>query len=510
MSFFIKYIFPVGLFFIIGVFLFSVFRSFAPLYIITLLFLSVFFSLLSIGLNQKSLLLITVITLISFWSGGVITEVKVAKTDQNLNRVLREESAYVISEAKINGNLSRYKVELKDGTKALLTTFLYPKLNYGTEIKINGEIQEPPIFEEFDYRSYLKKEGVDAVIYLPQIETVKTKDFSFKKSIFLFKSKLRSSLHSVLPYPHNTVAGAMVLGDSDRVPEKMKELFSSTGIRHIIAISGMHVTVIAGLLLAFFSSFLGFKRDLCFYLISLFIAFFVFFVGYPASAVRAGVMAIVLLFSFKTGKIYNAPKTLFITAVFMLILNPLLLVYDIGFQLSFLAVLGIIYLTPVFEKLLGRNLSFLKLENKKTSMKESLISLLSVSIGAYLITLPVIVYNFKTVSLLAPITNLVAVPLLPMIIISSFLASVLNFFSNVLGFLMSLPAFLSLETVIRFSKLIEKIPLSSLTVEIDIWWVITAYTLLIFLILFTQFKERLYSPVFNKLSLLFRRVNFFK
>lgn len=510
MTLFIKYFFPVGLFFIIGVLIFSLFRSFAPFYLITLVFLSVLISFFSINLQQKFLFLITTITLISFWFGGILTDNKVTESKLNLNRFLENETAHIVSEVEINKNLARYKVELKDGTTALLTTYLYPKLNYGTEIKIKGEIQKPPVFEDFNYQNYLKKDGVEAIIYLPEIETVKEDSSSFKKILFSFKNHLRNSLHSALPYPHNTVAGAMILGDSDRVSEKMKNLFSSTGIRHIIAISGMHITIIAGVLLAFLSSFLRFKRDLCFYLTSLFIVLFVFFVGYPASAVRAGLMAIVLLFSFKTGRIYNAPKTLFITAVLMLIFNPLLLVYDVGFQLSFLAVLGIIYLTPLFERLLGRGISFLDSKKKEASLKESLVSLLSVSTSAYLATLPVIVYNFKIMPLFAPIANIVAVPLLPVVIVSSFLGSVFGLLSNNLGVILALPSFISLEIIIQFSNFLEKIPLSSLSFEINIFWVLASYLVLISLVAFPWLKKNLNSPTINKLSLLFERVNLFK
>ncbi len=494
MGIFVKYLLPIGLSFILGITLFSIFHSLFLSLLVTLVTLSFLAALFSSGSRQLMLYLLVIFTCLAFWAGSLHTEKRLSTPETDLNRTLEGEVVRVISEGKISGTFSRYTVKLDDETKALLTTHIYPRFSYGTKLKIDGELKEAPIFEDFNYRAYLQKEGIDAIIYLPNVEIKEEGGRSFTKTLLLFKDILRSSLHSSIPYPNNTIAGAMILGDGDRVPEKIGSLFSSTGIRHIIAISGMHVTIIAGMLLVLFSSFFRFGRNPSFYIVSFFIVLFVLFVGAPASATRAGIMAIIFLFAFKMGKIYDAPRALFVAALLMLAFNPLLLFHDVGFQLSFLAVFGILYLTPHFEKLMGRDRSFMESRETTFSLKDSLISLLSVSLGAHLATLPVVAYNFEIVSFSAPITNLIAVPLLPVVIISGFCASLLGALSIALGSLAGIPAFLSLEIILRGARFLDAIPGSSVEVKISALWVSVSYLTLISTAVFLNFRGSFFKP----------------
>ncbi len=442
---------------------------------------------------------IFILIIIFLWTGGIYAESKMDLSGKNIERMVADEVVKVVSESKTAGELSRYTVRLDDGTKVLLTTHIYPKFSYGTKLKVSGEIRKAPVFENFNYRAYLRKEGIDAIMYMPKIRVEDEGERSVASLMYSVKDSLRTSLHSSLPYPHNTIAGAMILGDGDRVPEEIGSLFSSTGIRHIIAISGMHVTIIAGIILVLFSSLISHNRSISFYAVSLLIVIFVFFVGAPASAVRAGIMAIIFLFAFKTGKIYDAPRALFIAGVLMLAINPLLLVYDIGFQLSFLAVFGILYLTPHFERILGRNESFLTSENTLSSLKDGLISLLSVSLGAHLATLPIVAYNFGIISFSAPMANLIAVPLLPVVIISSFSAAFSGMFVSFLGSLFALPALMALEVILQSARLLDALPMSSLELEIHVIWVVATYIIIISLLAFPNFKNYLFKPT-NPLS----------
>ena len=478
MDIFFKFFLPICLGFFIGIYIFSVSGSVFPLFLSIATVFSILISKVISDLKIPTFFYLMVFLFFGLWLGGTYTDLHSPKSEKILNRSLENEVVEVVSDVRMANDLARYTVLLEDGTRALLTTFLRPKYSYGSLLEVNGNLREPPVFDDFDYKAYLKKEGVDAIIYLPKVELKEESGFSFMKTLFSVKDLLRRSLYSTLPYPHNTIAGAMILGDGDRVPDSIGKLFSSTGIRHIIAISGLHVTIIAGMLLVLFSSFLRMERGLSFYITSFFIILFVVFVGAPPSAVRAGIMAIIFLFAFKTGKMYNAPRALFVAALLMLLVNPLLLVHDVGFQLSFLAVFGILYLTPHIENFLGREKSFLDPSAPDSNLKKGLISMLAVSIGAHLATLPIVAYNFNIISFSAPIANLIAVPLLPVIVISGFSAAILGSLSSFLGNLVALPAFLSLELITRVSKLLDSLPFSSLDMSFNTFWVVVAYLVL--------------------------------
>ncbi|MGM0629471.1 MAG: ComEC/Rec2 family competence protein [Patescibacteria group bacterium] len=495
MDAFVKYVIPAGSGFITGIALFSLFRSFTPFLIVSLFFISYLSAGIYSGYFFNRYLISFSLIIFFIWTGGFYTNISTEEALNNPERVVKEEEVLIVSEEEKADSFSRYTARTENGLSLLLTTFSYPKFPYGTKVKISGEIREPPVFDDFNYKAYLKKEGIDAVVYFPEIEMVKKPNPSLKGTVLSFKDSLRSALRSSLPYPHNTIAGAMILGDGDRVPEKVGALFSAVGIRHIIAISGLHVTIIAGLFLAFFSSFLRVGRNVAFWATSSFVFLFVFFVGAPPSAIRAGIMALIFLFSFKIGKPYSAPRALFVTAIIMLAVNPMLLIHDIGFQLSFLAVLGMFYITPHIEKTLGKERSFLE-EEKRVSKKSGLVSLFSVSIGAHLATLPLVAYNFGLISLSAPFINIIAVPLLPVIVISGFSGALLGTFSEILGQISSFPAFLGIEIILITAKIIDKLPLSSMEVNVPFVWAFLSYILLI--LLFWQLKLK--RPSISKTS----------
>lgn len=506
MNTFVKYVVPSGSGFIFGVALFSLSHSITPLLIVLLFFISYLSACIFTGnFFYQPFLFFSLIT-VFIWVGGIYTEISMEDLPNEPEREVRGEKVVIVSEEKISNNLSRYTARTEGGSNLLLTTFTYPKLPYGTEIEISGEILKPPVFDDFDYRTYLKKEGINSIIYLPEIKITNSPDPSLKGSIISFKRSMRSALRASLPYPHDTIAGAMILGDGDRVSEDIGTLFASTGIRHVIAISGLHIAIIAGLLMVLFSSFLKLGRGPTFWATSFFVILFVFFVGAPSSAIRAGIMALIFLLAFKIGKPYSAPRALLLTAVVMLIMNPMLLIYDIGFQLSFLAVLGIFYITPHIEKILGRERSFLE-NTDSGSKKKGLISLFSVSIGAHLATLPLVSYNFGIISLSAPLMNIVAVPLLPVIIVSGFSGAILGSFSEVLGRILAFPAFLGLEIILRTAKIIDKFLLSSMEIKISLIWMLFFYAILFLVFLWLYLKKTSLTETTLPLSYSLQRKN---
>ena len=361
----------------------------------------------------------------------------------------------------------------------LITIGSYQEYFYGDKLKLKGKLQTPKEFEDFNYKNYLRKDKILSVMYEPKIEVIGKSDLleevglpRFYANILEIKEKLRISIYRSLASPQAELLAAMVLGDQSRLSQELKNNFSRTGITHIVAISGMNITIMAEILIFFFGLTLRLGWNRAFYLVLFITVFYIVMIGAPASAVRAGIMAGVLLLAQKTGRLYFAGRALLIAAAIMLIFNPLLLFYDVGFQLSFLAVLGIIYLFPIFDFHLSH---FLK--NKGSRWFRQILAL---TLSAQIFTLPILVYNFGSVSLISPLVNVLVVPLLPVILIFGFLGILAGLFGQFLGMMFSFPVFGILSYILEVSRVFGNFAFSSVKVSGLGWFGLLAFYVFLF------------------------------
>jgi len=364
----------------------------------------------------------------------------------------------------------------------LITIGSYQEYFYGDKLKLKGKLQTPKEFEDFNYKNYLRKDKILSVMYEPKIEIIRRSHLLEEvrppyspylyANILEIKEKLRISIYRSLASPQAELLAAMVLGDQSRLSQELKNNFSRTGITHIVAISGMNITIMAEILIFFFGLTLRLGWNRAFYLVLFITVFYVVMIGAPASAVRAGIMAGVLLLAQKTGRLYFAGRALLIAAAIMLIFNPLLLFYDVGFQLSFLAVLGIIYLFPIFDFHLSH---FLK--NKGSRWFRQILAL---TLSAQIFTLPILVYNFGSVSLISPLVNVLVVPLLPVILIFGFLGILAGLFGQFLGMMFSFPVFGILSYILEVSRVFGNFAFSSVKVSGLGWFGLLAFYVFLF------------------------------
>ena len=382
----------------------------------------------------------------------------------------------VVKEPDIRVNHIKLTIESEEiKGKILLLVPRYPEYQYGDKLKITGKLEKPPVFEDFNYRDFLAKEGVYSVIYWPEIELLGREKYpglsgAIYAQILEFKNKLRESIYQNLSPPESSILGAMILGDRRKMSEELKEELNTTGLRHITAISGMHVTIISIILMQILLG-LGFWRHQAFYLTLTLLTLFIIMVGLPPSAVRAGIMGGIFLLAQYLGKTSASSRAIIIAATLMLVQNPLLLRLDVGFQLSFLATMGIIYLGPVFQSWLKRVpdnlLSFIKLR-----------SILAMTLSAQIFTLPILIYNFGYMSLIAPLTNVLVLPFLPFIIGLGFLFGLVGIIFPFLGWILSWPAWLLLNYLTEIVDWFSQLPLAALTIE-NLHWLFLVISYLI-------------------------------
>lgn len=326
-------------------------------------------------------------------------------------------------------------VQLENRTKALINANQFEKIKYGDELNLQCVLKIPENKDDsFDYRMYLAK---DRIFYLCQNTKMEMIGENKGNKIYTFvlnlKNRMSENINKVIPYPYSTLGNGLIFGGSSELPEALKNNFSRTGMTHIIAVSGYNVTIIAEYLILF-GIWIGLWRKQAFWFALIGIIIFVAMTGFPSSAVRAGVMGGLLLWAMKNGRLANSWNAIIFAAAIMLLLNPMLLRYDIGFQLSFLATIGIIALAPFWEK------SLIK-KHKALGFTE----IFFLSLSAQIFVVPILMYNFHTLSLISLAANLLVLPLIPLSMLLVFLTAVSGFIFPPLSLLFAWLTYLPLR-----------------------------------------------------------------
>ena len=381
-------------------------------------------------------------------------------------------------EERINQQKFQFKTEEISG-KILVTTELYPEYSYGDQLEITGQLKELSVFEDFDYRAYLAKDKIYLVIYYPQINRLaKNQGAWFEQLIFNFKDKLRRGIDQILLPPQSSILKAVFLGDKWGLPDELKEKLNITGTRHIVAISGMHMIIMSQILL-WLALAIGLWRGQAFYFVLFFLILYILMVGAPASAVRAGLMAGLLLLAQKIGRLRSADRAVILAAAIMLMFNPGLLKSDVGFQLSFLATLSIIYLKPILDALIVRWPNPARLKD-----------ILTMTLAAQLGVLPVLVFHFGRLSLISPLANLLIVPFLPLLMLAGLLLSLTSLFCLSLAKIIAWPTWLLLTYLVKVIDYLSVFPLAAYQFEKISWLILLAYYLPLTLIIIKCSKNK--------------------
>lgn len=401
--------------------------------------------------------------------------------------------------------------------KALITVNPYPEYQYGDKMKIKGKLRVPLDFaaskeaslaskgrEDFNYRDYLAKDGIYSVIYWPEIELISKNNGNFVLAqILKLKNELRDSLYQSLSPPQSSLLVAMVFGDQRRMSEDLRNKLNVTGLRHITAVSGMNVTILSGILMTFLIG-LGLWRQQAFYFTLVLILVYMIMTGFQASIVRAGIMGSLFLWAQYLGRQNLSSRAVIFAGALMLLFNPQLLTLDVGFQLSFLAIMGIIYFYPFIKNFFvtppsifwGRAkyrfyaipyyfFSFLLLKNR------TLQDIAAMTLSAQLFTLPILIYNFGYISKVSFITNILVVPLIPLIMILGFVVAFGGMIFKFLGFILAFPAWFLLTYLVKVIDSFSQ-PWAVKTIENVHWfWLAAYYILLVLFVFWLQKRQKL-------------------
>ncbi len=365
--------------------------------------------------------------------------------------------------------------------KVLVYADIYPQFNYGDELFLFCDLKTPESFEGFAYDRYLALHNIYSICYYPDIKKAAENQgnyfFAFSYNL---KNKIRSIIDRGLSEPESGLARAIILGDSKMINDDLRAGFSRSGISHIVAISGLHIAIIVGMI-AFFLFKIGLSRNQVFYLTIIILVLFIVFVGMPVSAVRAGIMVAIAMYALKIGRTSKPERLVIFTVCVLMFINPKLFRDDIGFQLSFTAVLGIIYIFPIIKAWL---------EKIKITNKYKIRDILGVTMAAQIATMPIAVYYFEVLPILGIIVNLFVLWVLPFligsIVVAIIIAFILKFFIVYVFFV----PMIILDYIIIISSLVNKIPFAYIEIKISIAIVLLYYFCLIMLIFLENLKNK--------------------
>lgn len=302
--------------------------------------------------------------------------------------------------------------------KVLIKAPLYPIYHYGDLLEITCALQVPGQFEKFDYAKYLARYNIYSVCYNSQIKVMSENQGNYIKAKLLnLKLKIEGTINNNLVEPQASILVGLLIGTTYGIDPDLAKNFNQTGTSHIIAISGMHITLLASYVMNILLS-IGLWRRTAFYITALFIIFYISLIGFMPSAVRAGIMGFLVLLALNLGRVNLSLNSIFFAGAIMALINPLVVIVDLGFQFSFLAVLGLIYFQKPIEK-------FLKFLPSFFGIRENL----STTLAAQIFTLPWLIFKLGNLSLIAPIVNLLILPLSAPMIICGLIAVIIGMIS---------------------------------------------------------------------------------
>lgn len=384
---------------------------------------------------------------------------------------------------KVNLKIEKINSKVVNPDIILVKIPRYPALSYGDKISFESKIEKPGMIEDFDYGRYLRRFLIFGLVNNPSKLSFLESKYSltdyFMRALYSVSSAFESSLNKTLPEPHASLAGGLILGLKKNIPDDFSEALKITGLTHIIALSGFNITIIVSL----FESLLSgvFNRKRIFWASLLFVLFFVVMTGASSSVIRAAIFSMLIIFGKTIGRKGNFTNILLLAAILMIIQNPFALRDDVGFQLSFLAFSGIIYISPLIKKVF---------ENKKLqNTPQWLSSSLSETFGAQITVLPILIVTFGRVSIISPLANILIVWIIAPAMFLVFLTGLLGLILYPLAKIIAVFAWLPLSYIIKITVLLSKIPGASFEFGQGIWVLFILLYLFIVLTLMHLYRK---------------------
>lgn len=391
----------------------------------------------------------------------------------------------VAREPDERANNTHLYVKTREGM-VLVTTEKGTKWSYGDFVSVTGEIKVPEPFQtdlgrEFNYRGYLLAKGVAYMV--PRAEVLKVREGEgnpIMSAVLKSKQAFIHKLESLIPEPQAGLSLGLLLGVKRGLGEDLETAFRRSGIIHIVVLSGYNLMIVATFVLYVLGGIFGRRWSSIIGIIG--IVLFALMVGLSATVVRASIMAILLLVMGLTGRVYLVLRGLFVAGFLMIMWNPYSLAFDVGFQLSFLATLGLI----VFSPYLKGKLEFVP--DKIMSARE----FLTATLATQLFVLPLLLYQVGEFSVVAVLVNVLVLPMVPIAMLLAFLTGLSSFVFSPLASILAFVTHLSLTYITALAEWFSSLSMAAFVVPpFPFWYVPIGYVLIALLVwrLYRQPRE---------------------
>ena len=406
----------------------------------------------------------------------------------------------VSDEPEQKENYARLVLETENKSKILIYVQNYPQHKYGDKLKIAGVLKKPENFNNkmlpnfsdsrnyasfsdnnnnFSWPAYLAKDDIYYEIFYPQTEFISGGNgLWLKEKLFALKERFLSAVSSVVPEPHSAFLGGITIGAREGLPKDLQEKFRTTGVAHIVALSGYNITIVAETIMLFFSflpQYLAIGGGV------IGVILFAIMTGASATVLRASIMALLALTAKATGRIYTVSWALCLAGFFMVLQNPKILRFDTSFQLSFLATLGLIYISPIAKN----KLSFI---TDRFNLRE----IFSATISAQIAVLPLLVYKMGAVSLVGLPVNFLILPFIPLTMFFGFAVGITGMFSALLSAPFAWASYALLQYELFIVEIFAKLPFSAINISgFSEVFLILSYAAVFVIVFHLRRKEKL-------------------
>lgn len=405
-------------------------------------------------------------------------------------------SVRVISDPEYQSARQRFVVETLDGQsyKILVSSDRYPSVMFGDMLTLEGVLRAPENFETdtgrtFDYISYLAKDEIYVTMSFAKIlERAPPDRVGVKRLLFEFKHSFISAFERVLPHPESALLSGILLGVRTTLGDDLEQDFIDTGTIHIVVLSGYNVTVVSEAIVRGLQSV--FPKTVSIGLGGIGIVLFAIITGATTTTVRASVMGLLGLLARITQRNYEISRILLVAGFLMVMHNPFVLVFDISFQLSFLATLGLIWIAPIIEEW--------KIAQRLPS-RFGIRQVFASTLATQIAVLPYLMYRIGALSIISPLVNMLILPIIPFAMgvgaLTGFIEMIVSLGSSPLSWV----SFVSLHYVVAIVELFGSASFSSIVVpHIPFVLVCVSYVALIYWVYSIYRNPRFQIKIMNK------------
>lgn len=346
------------------------------------------------------------------------------------------------------------------GGRILVLASRYAEVAYGDRIRVTGKLEVPQAFDTdtgrtFDYPHYLLAQGITHEMSFANVETVARGEGNpLVAALYDAKHFLERGIAQALPEPESALASGLLLGDKRSLGDNITESFRRAGVVHIIVLSGYNVSIIIGAVMFLALRFL--PKYAALGLASVSIIAFAIMTGASETTLRASAMALIALVAKALNRPADGVRILLMTAAGMALFDPYLVLYDLSYQLSFLATLGL----TLFADPMQKKMPFVP---GTGGLRE----IVATTVSTQLTVLPLLIFSTGQVSVISLFTNIAVLPAVPLAMLASFIAALLALASYAFALPVITIAYAILHYVISVAVWFGNLPFAAFVVPAE-------------------------------------------